>query len=172
MCPRNRAPSCPLQSVGVGRRGYSELEGRLQRNYRTVIFFPLTCPTLHRPLSELPSPFCVSIPSLVCVLSLFGSLSSPLSRCLSLGLCPPLSVSAAPVCTFSLWVSFPLLRLCLFSLGSCLPSYLSLPRLSPLSLDLRPVDSISPFFVYLCLGISSPSLPSRPARSFPGPQVS
>lgn len=172
MCPRNRAPSCPLQSVGVGRRGYSELEGRLQRNYRTVIFFPLTCSTLHLPLSELPSPFCLSLPCSVSYPSLGPCPPLFLSRCPSLGLCPPLSVSAAPVCTFSLGL-FPSLESLSLLFGS-LPSLLSLPlpRLSPLSLDLRPVDSISPFFVYLCLGISSPSLPSHPARSFPGPQVS
>lgn len=159
MCPRNRAPSCPLHSVGVGRRGHSEQGGRLQRNYRTVIFSPLTCPTLHLPLTELPSPFCVSIPSLVCVLPLSGSLSSPLSESLSLSRFLSPSVCAAHVCAFSLWVSS--LWVLAFSPVSSssppVPSFSGSPpcgSLSPLSSCISVLGSLVHLF-----------LPNSPAHS-------
>ncbi|XP_070627517.1 D site-binding protein isoform X1 [Bos indicus] len=58
MCPRNRAPSCPLKECGGGEKGVrcAGCGGcRLQRNYRVVIFFShLPNPP---PTSELPLPF-------------------------------------------------------------------------------------------------------------------
>uniref|UniRef100_A0A8C6AN73 D-box binding PAR bZIP transcription factor n=1 Tax=Monodon monoceros TaxID=40151 RepID=A0A8C6AN73_MONMO len=133
----------------------------------------LSCPTLHLPPSELPSPFCVSIPSWVSVpISLFASRSSPLFESPFLSI--PFSVRHPRLLSFlsgSLSLSEPLSPPLSGSLPS-LPGLSPTSLLPPLSVDLcgvglHPlvprVSLLSESLLHLCL-----SPPPHPAR-FPWP---
>uniref|UniRef100_A0A667I5P5 D-box binding PAR bZIP transcription factor n=1 Tax=Lynx canadensis TaxID=61383 RepID=A0A667I5P5_LYNCA len=89
----------------------------------------------------------------------------------SLGLCLPLCLCRPRLCLLSLGL-FRSLESLLLSFSGSLPSLsdLSLSPVSPLFLWISAVwVSIPPFFLSFCVGVSPPSLPSHPTRSFSPP---